>query len=301
MKQMQPTIVETVDPVIKNSAVLKDYGKEVKGALHDLVLQGGEQSRSIADLLHGVWLGHPLHPLLTDVTIGAWSFAALFDALSIVMPFRRSTRDTADALTTLGIVTAIPTTAAGLTDYSTIKQDAVQYGFLHGILNVTGLMLYLLSRRARSHNHRLTGIWFSLLGLATLTAASWLGGEMVYRQRVGVSHAIEPSKPEDWQAILAFDDLVDRQPQRVDVEGQPVLLYREGDAVYAISAVCAHAGGPLEEGDVADGCVECPWHNSVFDLRTGSVVHGPATYEQPAYDVRVTDGQIEIRVKPSAG
>ncbi len=123
MKQKQTAIIKAVEPIIQNNEALKDYGTEVKGALHDIVLQS-EQSRRIADILHGVWLGHPLHPLLTDVTIGAWTFASLFDALSILMPFRHAPREAADTLTTLGILTSIPTAAAGLTDYSGIKEDA---------------------------------------------------------------------------------------------------------------------------------------------------------------------------------
>ncbi|MBZ0302599.1 MAG: Rieske (2Fe-2S) protein [Anaerolineae bacterium] len=78
-------------------------------------------------------------------------------------------------------------------------------------------------------------------------------------------------------------------------ESIPVLLYREGEAIDAIGAVCSHAGGPLEDGSFADGCVECPWHNSVFDLRDGHVVHGPATFDEPHYQVRIQDGQIEVR------
>ena len=141
------------------------------------------------------------------------------------------------------------------------------------------------------------GIWLSLLGLATLSASAWLGGELVYRQRVGVNHAPEPEGPEDWQAVLPASDLADGKPQRIDVDGQPVLLSRDGDAVYAISAVCAHAGAPLEEGKFDDGCVECPWHNSVYDLKTGAVIHGPTTYAQPAYNARIADGQIELRIR----
>ncbi len=93
--------------------------------------------------------------------------------------------------------------------------------------------------------------------------------------------------------------MADGETKRVDVDGQAILLYRAGSSVSAISAVCAHAGGPLEEGKVADGCVECPWHQSVYDLKSGAVVHGPTTFPQPAYDTRITKGQVELRVKQS--
>jgi len=63
-----------------------------------------------------------------------------------------------------------------------------------------------------------------------------------------------------------------------------------------MSAVCSHAGGPLDKGKMVDNvCVECPWHQSVFDLQTGNVVHSPATVGQAKYDVRISDGTIELK------
>lgn len=289
------TIYEVVDPVVQQVPVLQDYGVQIKKRIHDAVLQGGNSLRTITDLLHGVPIGHPLHAILTDIPIGAWTFSAIFDILSILLPFNRRFHKTADDLTKLGVVAAIPTAAAGVTDYSTIKEEAAGYGLLHGILNVSGLLLYILSWRARNRGQRLTGIGYSMLGMGILTASAWIGGEMVYRFRVGSNHSPEPDTPQDWQAVFPASDLVEGQPQRVEVAGQPVLLYKEGTTVYAISAVCAHAGGPLDEGKFYDGCVQCPWHDSVYDLRGGQIVHGPTVYNQPAYEVRVTNGQIRLR------
>ena len=295
------TVFEAVDPVIKRVPELRETSIQMKEQLHRAVLQGGDRVRYIADLLHGIPLGHPLHSLLTDIPIGAWTFSALFDVLSLLFPFNRSFRKTADDLTKLGVIAAIPTAAAGVTDYSTIKEEAADYGLVHGILNSAGLLLYILSWRARNRQRRIQGIGFSMLGLGILTASAWIGGEMVYRFRVGSNHSPEPEAPEDWEAVYPAGDLVEGQPQRVDVAGQPVLLYREGQGIYAISAVCAHAGGPLDEGTFYDGCVQCPWHDSVYDLRGGQIVHGPTVYNQPAYEVRVTNGQIRLRAPQQAG
>jgi nitrite reductase/ring-hydroxylating ferredoxin subunit len=90
-------------------------------------------------------------------------------------------------------------------------------------------------------------------------------------------------------------DLPAGVPRRVTLGTHAILLYREDDEIHAIGAVCAHAGGPLEQGEFYDGCVQCPLHDSVYDLRTGKVVHGPSTYSQPHYEVRVADGMIEVR------
>jgi len=289
-----PNAITVVDPLIKSIPTLKEYGQKLKKALHSAILQD-DQLRTVADVLHGIPLGHPLHPLLTDIPIGAWTFSALFDVLSILNPFNRSYRQTADELTALGVISSVPTAIAGLTDYSTIKEEAADYGLLHGILNLSGLLLYILSWRARSRKHRMAGIGYAMLGMTVISVSAWLGGEMVYRLRVGTNHSPDPEEPEKWTAVLPNSDLVEGQPQAVDLGGQKVLLYRAGQAVYALSATCAHAGGPLDEGRFYDGCVECPWHNSVYDLKTGQVVHGPSVFPQPKYEVRITNGQIRLR------
>ncbi len=89
-------------------------------------------------------------------------------------------------------------------------------------------------------------------------------------------------------------DLQDNVPARVDVDGVPVLMYRSGNEVYAMCAVCAHEGGPLQKGEIHQSHVTCPWHQSVYDMRDGHVVHGPSTYPEPVYQVRRTDGNFEI-------
>jgi nitrite reductase/ring-hydroxylating ferredoxin subunit/uncharacterized membrane protein len=287
--------VDALDNTIKSMSLLRKGGAEVKHTLHKAVLQGGNGSRYLADLLHGTWLGHPLHPVLTDVTIGAWVFGTVFDVLWKISG-RRNMRDAADTLTTIGTVSAVPTALTGLTDFSTIKNDAVEYGAAHGVLNTVILSLYVLSVRARKNGYRDTGIFLSSLGVGISLLSAWLGGEMVYRYRVGVNHTEKPSEPEDWQPVMMEFDLLEGEPLRLDFEGEPVLFYRTGGQIYAIGAVCAHAGGPLEEGTFEGTCVQCPWHDSVYDLRDGSVVHGPSTYRQPSYGTRVNNGHIEIRL-----
>jgi nitrite reductase/ring-hydroxylating ferredoxin subunit/uncharacterized membrane protein len=289
------TMTDVIDPLIKRMPFLEGYGTQVKTGIHEAVLEGGEGARTAADALHGTWLGHPLHPLLTDITIGAWTFGVFFDVLWLVTQ-KKAHRRTADLLVRIGTVSAIPTAATGIMDYSTIKKDAVAHGALHGILNAAGLVLNILSLRARDNHHHSTGRALSFIAFGGLLISAWIGGEMTYRLRVGVNHSKAPSEPKGWTPALPDDELPDRQPRRVEVMGYPVLLYRDGATVNAIGAVCSHAGGPLEKGKVYAGCVQCPWHDSVFRLDNGQVVHGPATYHQPRYETRIRDGQIELRV-----
>jgi nitrite reductase/ring-hydroxylating ferredoxin subunit/uncharacterized membrane protein len=274
---------------------IADYGQTVSRGVHDLVLKGGEPARTAVDLLHGTKLGHPLHPILTDVTIGGWLFGSLMDLVS-TFGGGRSARRAADTLITIGTVSALPTAMSGLADYSAITKGAMTTGAAHGLLNSAALVLYSLSLASRRKGSRALAMTLSGLGLGLILISAWLGGEMVYRYKVGVNHAPGAKGPKTYQAVLADDELKEGKSRRIELDDQPILLYRCEGQVYAISAICAHAGGPLDEGKF-DGCrVECPWHQSVYDLRTGRVAHGPATYPVQAYETRLRKGQIEIRL-----
>ena len=95
----------------------------------------------------------------------------------------------------------------------------------------------------------------------------------------------------DGTFMQAAQDLLSLSPDRL-----PVLLSLRLGGGNAISDVCGHAGGPLHEGELAEGCVTCPWHGSVFRLDGGDVVHGPATGPQPRYEVRVAAGRVSVRL-----
>jgi nitrite reductase/ring-hydroxylating ferredoxin subunit/uncharacterized membrane protein len=269
---------------------------EVVNGVHEGILKGGEPIRTLADIFHGVWLGHPLHAVLTDVVIGSWMFSALLDVIGL----RNRSRDTenaADLLLGLGAAAAIPTALSGLADYSAISPRAQTTGATHAILNVTGLVINLASLVARRNGQRSQGIFLSSLSLGILTASAWLGGDLAYKYGISVNKSSHPRSPKDWIPVLAYADLPEQQPRRVNVKGTDVLLYRFDGAIYAIGAVCAHDGGPLDEGKFDGMCVECPWHNSIYDLRDGSVIHGPSTYTVPSYSTRIQDGQVELKLR----
>ncbi|HET7583867.1 MAG TPA: Rieske 2Fe-2S domain-containing protein [Gemmatimonadaceae bacterium] len=285
---------------VDRMAGLGEVGTRVADTVHREVLHGGERSRAVADALHGTWLRHPLHPVLTDVTIGAWLSGALFDALSLGARNGAAGR-VADTLATVGTAAAIPTALTGLTDFSTAPKDAAPTATLHGVMNNVNIVLYLLSLRARRHGHRARGIALSTAAIALSAVSAWLGGELVYRHRVGVDHSEQFTGPTDWTPVMRNDELEERTAARIAVDGKSVLLYRDGEHVRAMGAVCPHAGGPLDRGMFDGECVECPWHQSVFDMRSGTVVHGPATRAPQLFDARVRDGQIEIRLRVPAG
>jgi nitrite reductase/ring-hydroxylating ferredoxin subunit/uncharacterized membrane protein len=249
------------------------------------------QPRPVKDVLSGTWLGHPLHPLLTDVTIGAWTSAVVLDLFG-----GKRGQPAAQRLVGLGVVSALPTAAAGLSDWSDTIGEERRIGLVHASSNVTAVACYTLSYLQRRRGQHMQGLGLSLLGTAAATAGAYLGGHLVYRLGIWVDHNAFKQGTADWRPVLDDVELVEGRPVVVQVRDEDVLLVKRYGQVYAIADTCGHAGGPLHQGDFSqEGHVTCPWHYSTFCLSDGHVVHGPATGPQPAYDVRVDGGKISLR------
>lgn len=295
-------MLNQLDPenVLQEIPELKQQSYTISRGIHKWVLDGGKPRREMVDLLHGTWLGHPLHPVLTDVTIGAWIFSLFLDFLSLTSR-SKGIRRAADTLLNIGNTSAVATALAGLADYSAIPRPATATGGTHALLNILGLVLNLFSSMHRRRRNRLMGIWLSSISSTIMLASAWLGGEMTYKYKVGVNRIPKSPARDKWYATGLNDrDLPEMTPRRVEVEGFPVLLYRYQGQIYAIGAVCGHEGAPLDEGTFEGYCVTCPWHQSVYDLRDGSVVHGPTAYAEQAFEVRLQQGMIEVRPLISA-
>lgn len=247
------------------------------------------------DALHGTWLGHPLHPMLTDVPIGAWTSALLLDVTGGERAQRAS-----QVLVGAGVLAAVPTVLSGAEDWLAVGEleRPKRVGAVHAVANVTATALYAGSWLARRNGRHGRGKALGLAGAALATAGGYLGGHLAFRNAVGVDHTAAESPVTDWTEVGHLRDLPMREPVRRRVGDADVLLYRNGSTVRAISATCSHLGGPLERGKVEDECVTCPWHGSTFDLRDGGVVSGPATAPQPAYEVRVMGRTVQIRREP---
>jgi nitrite reductase/ring-hydroxylating ferredoxin subunit len=135
----------------------------------------------------------------------------------------------------------------------------------------------------------------ALAGLGVLTFSGWLGGHLAYALGVGVDTTAFTALPTEWTDACEIGDLEEDRPHLVHVGGAPVLVVRERGALVAMSDRCTHRGGPLHEGTVQDGCVQCPWHSSRFDLTDGSVLQGPATRPQAVLETRVVQGRVQVR------
>ena len=254
------------------------------------VVHAATRPRLVKNALSGTWLGHRLHPLMIPLPIGFWSGALLFDLVAT-----RRARWAADTLVGAGIAAALPTAAAGLSDWSDAEQEARRVGLVHASCNSLALACYTASLVARLLGARKAGVGLGLAGAAAITAGGYLGGHLSYVQAVGVERKRFAGGPAEWTAVLDAAELEEGRPRVVRAGDADVLLYREAGRLHALWARCTHLGGPLAEGDFADGCVRCPWHGSTFRLADGKVVRGPAAASQPVYEVRVTDGTVEVR------
>lgn len=256
--------------------------------------------RPLKDLLSGTFVGHPLHPILTDVPIGCWVSAAMLDVLG-----GRERRLAADRLIGLGVLAALPTAAAGLSDWVDVEGKERRVGLVHAAGNVTALLLYALSWVARKRGRRGRGVFLSLLGAGTAMGSAFLGGHLSFGMGVGVNQTsfegdYYEEQPGDWRPALdasALDTLKPGKAAGGCVDGIDVLIYRDADRILAISDRCSHRGCALHTGRVRDGVVTCPCHQSQFSVEDGSVVRGPATSPQRAFDARIQDGKVEVRAR----
>lgn len=247
--------------------------------------------KPVKELLSGSRLGHPLHPVLTDVTLGTLTSAVLLDWLG-----GESSRPASRRLIGIGLLSAVPTVATGYSDWGDAEvgdESARRVGLVHAACNGTATALFAasLAARARGGNGRM----LALAGAGALAAGGYLGGHLAFAEGVGVNRTTFEEGGEDWTPVLGDAELTDGEMRCVVADRTPVLVTRVQGGLYALSNRCSHFGGPLNEGGLDGFEVTCPWHDSVFDVRDGALVHGPAAYPQPAWDARVREGQIEVR------
>ncbi|MFF2115471.1 Rieske 2Fe-2S domain-containing protein [Rhodococcus koreensis] len=244
----------------------------------------------IEDALSGTDLGHPLHPLLVTVPIGAWVSAGFLDALG-----GRGARPAATKLVGLGALAAVPATLTGASDWADTLGAERRVGAVHAVSNYAAVAAYVASWVARRRGRHGVGIGLSALGAGLLGVSGWLGGHLSYAAGVGVDTTAFSTLPPDWTDVAPETVLTGKEMAAVLVGTVSVLLVKRSGTVVALSNRCTHRGAPLHDGSLDDGCIECPWHGSRFGVADGRVVRGPATRPQQVYEARVRDGRIQVR------
>ncbi|RKN48276.1 Rieske (2Fe-2S) protein [Micromonospora endolithica] len=275
---------------IEQASGLDRFGDRLQKAV-----QATLRPQRVRDLLHGVWLGHPLHPAMVQVPVGAWVSTAVLD----LMPGQRRAATT---LCALGTVSAVPAAVAGLNDWAALSRDQRRVGLVHAASNSVGLAFYAGSVAARLNGRHNLGRTLGWLGLTAAGAGAYLGGHLAYKQGAQVSQSTSDLHliSDGWHSVADLAALPERKLITREIDEVSVILYRHGDDVTVMLERCPHQSGPLGEGEVQriDGhdCVVCPWHGSAFRLNGGEVVHGPAANDQQILPTRVVDGVLEARL-----
>ncbi len=285
---MSQALAKTVeDPGLDRIA--EPLSRSVKNAF----ISAGPAGQQAKNALHGVWLGHPLHPVLTDVPIGAWTTALALDATA---NGDEGMGRAATFAMGIGLAGAVGAAVTGLTDWSETGGRSRRTGLIHGLLNVTATTLFATAYALRRNDHHRGGRALAWTGYAIAVGSAYLGGALVYGQRIGVTHAVV-EEPETFTAIAQSSDVAEGTMVRARKDDVDALIVRQGGRLCGLAHTCAHLGGPLSEGTLKDGSVVCPWHGSEFALEDGHVINGPSTHDQPAFDVREQNGAIEVKAR----
>ena len=285
---MRSPLAHAISERIASLGVLDAPGRAIARQVRKLLPAG-----TVKDLLSGTFIGHPLHPLLTDVPIGTWTSATMLDVAG-----GRDSERAAEILIAIGIAAAAPTTVTGWLDWADSEpgDDAVRrIGIVHAVSNVSALVLYAASLAARRSGNRTAGVALGLAGAGALGAGGWLGGDLAYARGIGVDQTAFHSGPADWTPVLDASMLLENRPAHATLANRELVLVRRNGRIYALDDRCSHRGGALHEGELVGDCIECPLHATRFRLDDGSLERGPSTYPQPVFEARERDGRVEVR------
>jgi nitrite reductase/ring-hydroxylating ferredoxin subunit/uncharacterized membrane protein len=275
-------LIDTIEAAEALDAVAKPIAQQARG-----VLKPG----ALKDAISGTWLGHAVHPVLTDVVIGSFLSATILDALG-------ENGTAGEKLIGVGLVAYAPTALTGVNDWADTEpaSDGVRRaGIVHAATNAVAMSFYAASLAARRRGRRGTGAALGAAGATLLMAGGYLGGHLTLTRGVGADQTVFDPGPEDWTPAADASVLPENRPTRVVVDETPVLLLKQENHYYAIHDRCSHRGCSLSGGEIQGHDVVCACHGSTFDLRDGSVQRGPATAPQPAFETRVSEGRVEVR------
>ena len=270
----------------------------------------------LKQLLQGKPFGHPLHTILVHLPVGLFLISFAFDIGAMIRPMASPDVFTRPAFyaMALGVLTAVLAAVPGLIDYFDIRRDhpAKSIATYHMLLNVAAVVLYIVNLAIRRPQLTQRGdvvlpFILSAIGVILLSISGYLGGVMVYDDGIAVGRHRRRGKtpvntkkltgtPGEFVAVVSQSDLADRQTCRVDLNGVVMSIAKVDGEVFAFQEFCTHRFGPLSEGSFVDGTqIQCPWHKSCFDMRTGKVTNGPAKEDIRAFEVQIHDGQVLVR------
>jgi nitrite reductase/ring-hydroxylating ferredoxin subunit/uncharacterized membrane protein len=290
--------METIGDLINQQSWLGPVETALDGMAEVTLNRKNPVMTQVRNVLHGTWLGHPLHPVITDVPLGAWTVSTALDLYEL------STGDEtfaagSDGAVGIGLVGAACAAVAGINDWQFTNDKPKRVGALHALLNIAATGCYIGSWLQRRRGNRTDGIVTGLGGFFLSILGAYLGGHLVYKEKIGVDHSPQ-ELPSKFVAVMDDDDLPEGKLKKGDANGTPVVLVRRGQRIFALAETCSHLGGPLSEGKLEGASVRCPWHGSRFSIEDGSAIEGPTAFAQPCFETRVRNGKIEVRaIRPS--
>jgi len=276
----------------------------------------------IRALLEGKPLRQPIHPMLVHAPIGLFTLSLVLDIVGYLFPMEGFYTGSYYALV-VGIVMSLVAAIPGLVDYSSIRRDHPARGKArwHMGLNFTMVAIFAVDAWVRHEDlYALKApplpFALSVVGIVLLSISGYLGGAMIYDDGIGVGrHRRRTRTPEEtlgiamppqreaggehearWTPVADAEVLHEGETLRVDLGGTVIVVTRVDGEFYAFQKFCTQRFGPLSQGKVEKGTIECPWHRSCFDVRTGEVLHGPAKVALKTFPVAVRDGKICIEV-----
>lgn len=249
--------------------------------------------------------GHPLHPILVSFPIAFFVGTFILDVLSLVT-HRESFRSMAFYLEGGGIAFALLAAIPGFTDYLfTVPPDSSgkKRAATHGLINISMVVIFVSAWLFRQKQD-ISFSWIISLetvGVILLSVAGWMGGTLVYRNQIGIdlryAHAgkwreLYITQKSGKTEVGAIDDLKVNQMKLVHINGLRIVVCRTENGYAAFDDRCTHRGGSLAGGAMICSTVQCPWHGSQFDVRTGMIKAGPAKESIRTYSILESEGKV---------
>lgn len=274
----------------------------------------------IKHLLQGRPFGHPLHPILNHFPIALFVISLLFDIATLLGYGGNAFVLAAFYTMLLGVVMGVLASVTGLADYLDIRADhpGKRNATLHMGLNLAMLVLYALNLNLRNGDlgagsTPVLPLLLSVAGVGIIGVSGYLGGQLVYDDGVGVGRHLRRAdappqtlkvlssraRPDGFVAVADEGTLSEGARLRVQVDRTVMSVAKIEGKTYAFQEFCTHRFGPLSEGNFHGYEVQCPWHQSCFDVRTGKVTNGPAKVDLNVYESKVEGGKVLVRVPDS--
>jgi nitrite reductase/ring-hydroxylating ferredoxin subunit/uncharacterized membrane protein len=277
---------------------LRGIGNAIAGAMDAVFRVLGGPGRFLQDLLNGSWLGHSMHAVLVDVVVGGATIVVLLDLLRVVFGVDQLEVAAAWGLG-LSVLAALGAVLSGLTDFKDTPPNNPErdVAAFHGLVNIAATVLMAISLGVRLGGGHDAGFWLLLIGYLVVSFGSYVGGHLVFKYgyMVNFNAFSKGKRAKEFTPVALVAAVPEGVPTKVMLGPTAVMIVRRGDVVHALKDTCSHAGGPLSEGELKGDTITCPWHQSVFRIADGSVVHGPAGTRQVSYAARITGDQVELQ------